>query len=151
MRKRTSTCRIFICLLGAALLLACGAKMTRLTIDPYVSKSLEPPNVKICFDGIGHRPGTYPFIMGGTCCCKPTRELLEQYQRDGFLIGFSLQDLLELYRRKGVAFEECSIKNHVVFGGNCMADPQPGTTYYEKIVAGIDIVRPPSAIYREVK
>jgi hypothetical protein len=114
-------------------------------IVPYQAKPLDRPEPVHCFDAVGHMPGTYPYIFGGTCCCTPTPELMEQYHRDGFLLDMEYEDLLRAYSDRGIQLESASHKGcnnlcehgpHVVKGGKCMASPTPGTVNFEEVRFG---------------
>lgn len=116
---------------------------------PFQAKSLEKPTPVHCFDAVGHMPGTKPFIFGGTCCCTPTPQLMEQYHSDGFLIDMQYEDLVRAYSDRGIQLESVSHKGcnnlcehgpHVVKGGKCMATPTPATANFEEIRFGIRYV-----------
>lgn len=121
------------------LLLGCAA-------PPPAYVPVRADNLKIvhCFDGIGHQPGSQPWIMGGTCCCTPTDELMQAYQRDGFCQGMTADELIALYRAQGIALaldhmlcnNLCQDGPHVTQGGHCMAPPTPGTRQFERVVTG---------------
>src|ERR1017187_5508293 len=68
---------------------------------PFVADTTARTQV-ICFDTVGHTPGAKPFILGGTCCCTPTQELMDRYHADGLLKDMKLKDLLVLYEQKGI-------------------------------------------------
>ncbi|MGE4558195.1 MAG: hypothetical protein AB7D07_15430 [Desulfovibrionaceae bacterium] len=129
---------------SAGLLTACG-KPTKYLVNPYVAKSMTPPPIKYCFTTVGHVPGTQPFIFGGTCCCTPTQELMDQYHADGFLLDMELEDLLAEYETRGIVLRHeggwqcnnlCSSGPHLVFGGHCMVPPTIGTQNYENVITG---------------
>lgn len=128
------------------MLAGCSTPPTQYFFSPYVGKNSQPPEVKYCFDTIGHKRGTYPFILGGTCCCTPTPQLLEIYHEDGFLLEYtSVEELEKLYADQGIVFRHehgwacnnlCDQGPHVVFGGKCMVPPVVGTQNYENVAAG---------------
>lgn len=99
---------------------------------------------RICFDAVGHTPGTRPFVFGGTCCCTPTAALLAQYHRDGFCKEYKTAEALRAeYVRRGIALEDpghrlcnglCPWGPHITLGGHCMASPTPGTETYERVL-----------------
>lgn len=105
-----------------------------------------------CFDGVGHTAGAKPFILGGTCCCTPTKQLMDQYHADGLVRDMELKDLLALYEQKGIktALDHnhcnnlCQWGPHVIKGGNCMVSPTPGTYNFEEVRCGLKhvFVRP---------
>ena len=117
----------------------------------FEPKPTSTPAVRHCFDTIGHRSGSKPWILGGTCCCTPAQELLDQHQADGFCLGTTLEDLLALYKARGIktALDHQGCNNacrwgpHVLKGGNCIVPPTPGTKNYEAIATGITYVRKP--------
>ena len=124
----------------------CSTPPTQYYFNPYLGKGGQPPEIKHCFDTIGHKRGTYPYILGGTCCCLPTEELLEQYHEDGFLLEYtSVAELEAVYAEKEILLSHahgwacnntCDDGPHVVFGGKCMVPPVVGTQNYENVAAG---------------
>ena len=112
---------------------------------PFVPKSQVSPTVVYCNDQTGHKPGSQPWIFGGTCCCTPTDALMDQLHKDGFCVGMTADDLADKYKAAGIALKGpghqhcnglCKNGPHVVLGGKCMCPPTPGTEYYEKVVTG---------------
>lgn len=110
---------------------------------PYVCKPLTCPAVHYCNDNTGHIKGTKPWIMGGTCCCTPTAELMKEYHRDGFCRGMDERQLSQQYENAGIKLQGpghewcnglCDHGPHVVLGGKCMCPPTPGTEYYEQVI-----------------
>jgi len=101
-----------------------------------------------CFDSVGHTPGSKPFIVGGTCCCTPTRELMDKYHKDGLLKDMELKGLLALYEQKGIktALDHKGCNNlcqwgpHIIKGGNCMVPPTPATHNFEEVRFGMKYV-----------
>ena len=137
---KQSHIRIALTLIITAVLSGCAARQV-----PFESKTLEKPKPVHCFDAVGHMPGTKPFIFGGTCCCTPTPELMEQYHRDGFLLNMQYEDLVRAYQERGIQLESvshtgcnnlCEHGPHVVKGGKCMASPTPGTVNFEEVRFG---------------
>jgi hypothetical protein len=112
--------------------------------SPYKPKSSTPPARKYCFDSIGHVRGSKPWILGGTCCCTPSRDLLGQYQDDGFCGGMTLEELINVYQDRGIITgldhqgcnNACRWGPHVLKGGKCMVPPSPGTRNFEEIATG---------------
>jgi hypothetical protein len=103
-----------------------------------------------CHDGTGHLAGTTPWILGGTCCCTPTRAMFETHQAERTVPAeMSFTAYLALYADRGIQIgpahagcnNRCDAGPHVVFGGRCMAAPTPGTANYEKVCQG---KRPPT-------
>ena len=112
---------------------------------PYVPKARIAPEVVYCNDHTGHKGGAKPWIMGGTCTCTPTKELMKQLHADGFCLGMTADDLRAMYEKAGIRLRApghmwcngmCKAGPHVVLGGKCMCPPTPGTEYYEKVVTG---------------
>ena len=113
---------------------------------PFEAKSSEKPKPVHCFDAVGHMPGTKPFIFGGTCCCTPSPELMEQYHRDGFLQDMEYEDLVRAYNERGIQLASvshnacnnlCEHGPHVTKGGKCMVSPTPGTVNFEEVRFGL--------------
>ena len=110
-------------------------------------RSLTAPPVAYCHDAIGHVSGNRPWILGGNCCCTPTRSMFEVYQQEGTVPeSMSYEEFLQLFADKGIITDldvdyrasncQGDIGPHVVFGGKCMVTPTPGTRSYEEITAG---------------
>jgi hypothetical protein len=136
--------RNFIVLTTVSLLAACS-KPSRYILNPYQAKDEVAAPIVHCFDAIDHKQGSYPHILGGTCCCHPTEERLASYQQDGFLIDYDLEQLFNEYEQKNIILEhehewkcnnQCKEGPHIVHGGNCMVDPVVGTQNYENIITG---------------
>ena len=121
---------------------------------PFVPICYEDVRIVHCFDGVPHQPGSKPWIMGGTCCCTPSDELIEAYHRDGICLDMTTDDLIELYEQKGVrlALDHTNCNNlcehgpHVTKGGHCMVPPTPGTRNYEEVVTGVCWTRPSGSV-----
>lgn len=78
-----------------------------------------------------------PYIMGGHCVMTPTYEALKKYQDAGYLAGYTLQDLIDLYRAEGIAWqtEAGGLPGlHVLDGGDSLIAPEPGTTGYTRLM-----------------
>ncbi|MFN0059371.1 MAG: hypothetical protein ACKVX7_13025 [Planctomycetota bacterium] len=103
-----------------------------------------PPTIRYCFDTVGHQIGNFPFIYGGTCVCTPTPALIDAYQRDGYLLGYTAEALLAIYGQRRIATTVahrgcnnlCDRGPHVVKGGRCLVPPTPGTLNYEEVLSG---------------
>ena len=113
--------------------------------SPFVPKQAVAPKVVYCNDHTGHKAGAKPWIMGGTCTCTPSAELMRKLQADGFCQGMSADRLRAMYEKQGIALRGdghmwcngmCEAGPHVVLGGRCMCPPTPGTEYYEKVITG---------------
>jgi len=122
----------------------CGPS-TQYYFNPYISKPFIAANMVHCVSGLGHKRGTFPFIMGGTCCCTPTEELVNIYHEDGLLLDYDLSMLITKYDEMGIVLEhddgwqcnnQCDSGPHVVFGGKCMVSPTIGTQNYENVISG---------------
>ena len=116
---------------------------------PFVPKSSTAPPIVYCNDATGHKPGAVPWVLGGTCCCTPTDELMAKLHADGICVGMDAAALRAKYEEAGIALRgpghqwcngSCPSGPHVVLGGKCMCPPTPGTEYYERVVAGIGAV-----------
>ena len=115
---------------------------------PFEPKPAERPAPVYCFDTVGHMPGAKPFVLGGTCCCTPTQELMDKYHADGLLLDMTLPDLLRVYEKRGIKTGRdhtncnnlCQWGPHVVKGGHCMVAPTPGTENFEEVRFGIKYV-----------
>ena len=110
---------------------------------PYVPKALAAPEVVNCNDHTGHNASAKPWVMGGTCTCTPSQELMAKLHADGVAVGMSAADLRAAYDKGGIKLGGdghqwcnglCPAGPHVVLGGKCMAPPTPGTEYYEQVI-----------------
>jgi len=140
MTKRMSVCSGFLLLVLMTFVFFCA------TTGKFVNtKPLESPPVKYCNDATGHAPGSKPWILGGTCCCTPSPQLVEQYHRDGIALDLTYEDLVRMYREAGITTDldhkgcnnMCDHGPHVVKGGKCMCTPTPGTRNFEQVVSGV--------------
>jgi len=138
---RKNMCSVFVFRLGVlSLILACAGCGVK-----SQPKLLVAPEIVYCFDTVGHVAGSVPFLQGGTCCCTPTRDVLEDYQSNGFYSeDFTVDDLINEYKRAGIITSlDLEHSNnydgygpHVVFGGKSMVPPTPGTQNYEDVLFG---------------
>jgi hypothetical protein len=128
-----------------AFLTGCAKKPTQYYLNPYVAKNIAAPEIVHCFTTIGHKKGTFPFILGGTCVCTPTQELVEVYHADGFLADYDLRRLIAEYERRDIVLEhengwqcnnQCKQGPHIVFGGKCMVSPTIATQNFENVATG---------------
>jgi hypothetical protein len=115
------------------------AKPTQYYFNPYVAKNIAAPEIVHCFTTIGHKRGTFPFILGGTCVCTPTQELMEAYHSDGFVVDYDLHRLIQEYERRDIVLEhengwQCN--NQCKFGGKCMVSPTVATQNFENVATG---------------
>lgn len=80
---------------------------------------------------------TLPYILGGNCVRKPSHEVLDQYQRAGYLTEMSLGELEDLYRYEEIELNDDDAGGfaglHVLEGGNSLAAPLPGSTGYARL------------------
>lgn len=115
---------------------------------PYVPAYQAAVTQAHCFDGVPHQQGSRPWVLGGTCCCTPTDELMAAYHRDGFCTDLDTEALIALYHERGVQLgtdhhgcnNQCSQGPHVAKGGKCMVPPRPGTRNYQEVVTGVVLV-----------
>jgi hypothetical protein len=91
-------------------------------------------------DVTGPIVGTYPYILGGTCVCTPTEHVLATYQAGGYLVGWELQELIDLYTEERIVFSPlpASGKNnktyhHILRDGRLMYTPVPGSFGFEQL------------------
>ncbi len=131
---------LFVLLLLAVV--GCGAGVAP---SPKPERSLTPPPVVHCNDGTGHIAGAVPWIVGGKCCCTPTRAMFELHQAEKNLpTEMTYESYLKLYADRGIKTDldhagcnnRCADGPHVVFEGKCMATPTPGTANYEQVTRG---------------
>ena len=78
-----------------------------------------------------------PYILGGLCVRTPNEQVLSDYQRAGFLVGFTLNDLLDLYKEEGIEIVGLSrdpqIGRHILEGGRFLYTPLTGTTGFARL------------------
>ena len=132
-------------LLPVIVLAGCPAQSRPETpMRAFRPKSEKPPEVVYCNDHTGHIAGSTPFVLGGTCCCTPTQELVDAYHRDGLLGDYDLARLKGLYHGLDIKTADdhrdcnnrCAWGPHVLQGGKCMVPPTPGTQHFEEIITG---------------
>ena len=140
--------QILLVVVLASLLAGC---VTAPKENPFVADTT-PWAPVYCFDSVGHTPGAKPFILGGTCCCTPTKELMDLYHADGLLKEMELKDLILLYEEKNIKTARdhnhcnnlCQWGPHLVKGGKCMVPPTPGSNNFEEVRRGIKRVYVPA-------
>ncbi len=80
-----------------------------------------------------------PYILGGTDAQLPTERSLDAYQAAGNLLGWTLSDLREEYRKRAIALsreEQGGYAGlHVLEGGRSMVAPDPGTVGFMRLFA----------------
>ncbi|KPK97843.1 MAG: hypothetical protein AMJ73_07055 [candidate division Zixibacteria bacterium SM1_73] len=131
---------IFLLLVITSVIFYCSTTGTFIN-----TKSIHAPPIQYCNDATGHIPGSKPWILGGTCCCTPSAELMEQYHKDGIALDLTYEDLVRMYREAGITTDldhkgcnnMCDHGPHVVKGGKCMCTPTPGTKNFEEVVSGV--------------
>lgn len=118
-------------------------------IEPEFSeKPGTPPPIKYCNDATGHIKGKKPWILGGECCCTPTKERFESYKEEGTVPDkMEYESFLNLFKQKGIntdldlRYRYTNNLNpfgpHVVKGGHDMGTPTSGTKNYEEVVSGV--------------
>ena len=119
---------------------------------PFVPIRYTNLRIAHCFDGVPHQPGSKPWVLGGTCCCTPSSELITAYHRDGICRDVTMDDLVALYGQKNIRLTYdhtdcnnlCGYGPHVTKGGQCMVPPTPGSRNHEEVVTGIRRTRPPA-------
>ncbi|MCE1187883.1 MAG: hypothetical protein LWX56_01980 [Ignavibacteria bacterium] len=111
----------------------------------FTPRAKKGPAIKYCNDITGHVKGAAPFILGGTCCCTPTKKMYDVNVAEGTIAKtVSYEEYLKMYKDKGITTDldhkgcnnACEHGPHVVLGGKCMATPSVGTLNYEKVVSG---------------
>lgn len=130
--------------MAALALVSCASGHEGPPIPPRFVAPPAAPEVVHCCDPVGHRAGAAPFVLGGTCCCTPSAELVEACHRDGIATELDLLGLRALYTSRGIRTAEdhrdcnnlCRWGPHVTEGGHCLVPPTPGTPNYERIVSG---------------
>lgn len=96
----------------------------------------------------------YPYILGGRCVKTPNDDVLASYQRSGYLKGFSLNDLIDLYKEEGIMIagrDPGTIGVHILEGGNSLFTPRAGTAGFARLYGQEHgVYRPRSARVRQV-
>ena len=131
---------------SAAILMA-GCSTERRSYQEYTSPSspISPRILHCCF-ATGHVKGAVPWILGGTCCCTPTRAKYDVHVTEGTMpTNMTYEMYLGLYAQRHITTDLdhvgcnnlCADGPHVVLHGHCMATPVCGTPNFEKVVFGI--------------
>lgn len=85
------------------------------------------------------RAADLPYILGGACVRLPSEQALSAYQRAGFLQGFTVNDLIDLYKEEGIWLENYSQdpgpRRHILEGGNSLFTPEPGSAGFARLYA----------------
>ncbi|MCB9846325.1 MAG: hypothetical protein H6811_10120 [Phycisphaeraceae bacterium] len=78
-----------------------------------------------------------PWILGGRDLRTPTHTVLRQYQDSGYLLGFTLNDLLELYRLEGIRVGTDGaggrVGRHILEGGTWLFTPDPVSSGFVRL------------------
>ena len=135
---------LIACSLAAAAVCAGCTPRERGPGIAYMSKPAAAPPVKYCCDSTGHQARAKPIVLGGTCCCTPTPDLVAKLHRDGMLKDYTAARLQSAYASQDITTDNdhrgcnnrCSHGPHVVKGGHCLATPTLGTLNYEEVVSG---------------
>ncbi|MBL1215914.1 MAG: hypothetical protein D8M59_00280 [Planctomycetes bacterium] len=100
-----------------------------------IARSIAHPN-----DHTGPIVGTFPYILGGTCVCIPSADVLAAYHAGGYLLDLNLEQLRSLYRAEGIVFDPLPLSSetqqtwrHVLDGGRLLYTPLPGSAGYERL------------------
>ena len=128
-------------------LIAAGCSAMKEMTKPAAPAAVVPvaDTLVYCHDGTGHRPGAVPWILGGICCCNPTRAMFSVYQAEKTVpADMTFEAFLQRFADRGIKVgpehagcnNRCESGPHVVFGGKCMAAPTPGTENYEQVSLG---------------
>ncbi len=87
----------------------------------------------------GVQTGDWPWILGGRDVSMPSREVLEEYQLNGFLPDFTPDDLEQLYREEGIvvggtATGSRDAHRHILDGGRALYTPQRYSMGYKRLM-----------------
>lgn len=95
-------------------------------------------------DVTGVRRGDYPYILGGRDVSTPSRPVLEQYHAHGYLTDYTLNDLLELYRKEQIVLgsgmdsatdaPRDAAFRHILVGGRALFTPWPHSMGYKQLM-----------------
>ncbi len=95
-------------------------------------------------DHTGVRLGDYPWILGGRDVSTLTRDVLAAYQASGYLTGFTINDLLELYQAEGIIIGSgMQVRTdvprnpsyrHILEGGVGLFTPEPDSIGYKRLM-----------------
>ncbi len=80
-----------------------------------------------------------PYVMGGNSVRLPSADALRAYQANGYLTGYTVNDLNNLYREEGLHIERQQTAGvaglHVLEGGDSLVSPIPGSVGYQRLFA----------------
>lgn len=81
--------------------------------------------------------GDLPYILGGQDVSTPTHEALARYQAAGYLRGFTLSDLMNLYREERITLtteeQGGAAARHILEGGSSLVAPLAGTAGFARL------------------
>jgi len=163
-RRRTDAWRAGAALaaIALALIAGCAAPVDESWRSaPRLPYRTDPPRESApfvhCNDRTGHRAGEIPWILGGTCLCNPSIEVVRDLRAHGASPGWTVDTLSAFYRSLGVATIDdhrdcnnlCAQGPHLRKGGRCLVPPTPGTLNWEEVVTG-EYALPPWDVERVV-
>jgi hypothetical protein len=86
----------------------------------------------------------YPWILGGRDVSSPTRQTLEAYHANGFLLDYTVNDLRDLYHAEGITIgtgddlhsdaPSHHAFRHILEGGSGLFTPHPGSMGYKRLM-----------------
>jgi len=95
-------------------------------------------------DVTGVRDGDSPYILGGRDVSTPSRNVLAHYQSNGYLTDFTVNDLLDLYRKEGIflgpgmdptaARPGDASYRHILERGRALFTPWPHSMGYKRLM-----------------
>jgi hypothetical protein len=143
--RRMRRTRSAIAVAAVVILITLGAVGCAPKVLPR--RDVTPPPIAYCHDGVGHIPGSEPWVLGGRCCCTPTEQMFATYQEEDTVPDtMTYNEFLKMFSDRGIITDldvefrgsncRCDYGPHVVFGGKCMITPTPGTLAYEEVTAG---------------
>ncbi|MCA9273405.1 MAG: hypothetical protein KDA31_10190 [Phycisphaerales bacterium] len=85
----------------------------------------------------GEALGDLPYILGGQDVSTPTHEALARYQAAGYLRGYTLNDLTNLYREERITLtteeQGGAAARHILEGGSSLVAPLAGTAGFARL------------------
>lgn len=107
---------------------------------PLATQRVGSPEVLYANDATGPTTGPQlPYILGGTCLRRPSHAALDSYQSSGFLAGYTLNDLRDLYREEDIVIVEDPLGRppgrHLVDGGRYLYGAHPHTSGFARLYA----------------
>lgn len=86
-------------------------------------------------DSIGVGQNDFPYILGGHDVCTPSQEVLEAYQRNGYLQGATLSDLRAMYDAEDIHIGDAEA-NHILERGDALFTPLEHSMGYKRLMFG---------------